>query len=149
MYRAKREERVKLLAVGCFILVGCCIWASVHSGEAASVSGRALTASALASSFGDGTCPCKKTYNCHSSFKSGSSLCVWCADQATPHYRCCDLGEKGTCQYGDQEACPNQSAYKGPIDGSTGTCLSCTPSSQEDDGKCARRQATGDNCPPL
>ena len=109
--------------------------------------GSILTNTEMASTFGDGTCPCKKTYDCDQGFKSGSSNCAYCDSSLYDHTRCCDLGNTDDCTYGTQSACSESSVYSGPISGSAGTCGTCTSTSYTKGGKCSLKNATGTSCP--
>ncbi len=108
--------------------------------------GRLLSDAELTATFGDGTCPCKKEYQCTAGFTAalpgGVMGCGYCSKANTAYKRCCNLGDNTQCEYDTKEPCSESDFMVGPMSGSVGNCNSCTPGTVAKMGKCSLRTAT-------
>ncbi len=128
-------------------LLGLSLLRNSQSGAAAR--DHLLSAGEMTATFGDGTCPCKKEYQCKAGFTASAKTCGYCTKDNTPYERCCNLGDKTRCEYSTTEPCSGSDYMIGPTSGSVGTCNSCTPGTVAKQGTCALRTATTDSnsCP--
>ncbi len=125
----------------------------LRPGPAASRTGwalRSLTNAEMSGTFGDGSCPCKKEYQCTSSFSDPDrKACSYCTKADTRYMRCCNLGENTKCEYGTTEPCSGSDLMAGNVTGTPGDCLSCSPGTVKKTGSCSQKTATdkSDACP--
>jgi len=114
--------------------------------------GRVLTPGEMARIFGDapapvetGTDPCKKRFNCNTSFYEGASDCAYC-DVDSARDTCCAMGKGTKCGYDNSRNACGDSAKRwvGPGQGQ-GTCGGCTSSKYKDDGDCTVKEVDNDS----
>jgi len=120
-----------------------CVDSLLQSGQA----GRVLTEEELAAIAGDGVCgKCVKTYACDTGFIESGNLCVRCNYDRTRDVCCDSSNSSDHCDYTGGTACPGD-RYVGQVNGTPGSCNTCTPSSIQQDGACTGvRNARGSPC---